>query len=184
MIREENMGKKTEQTTFEYFKVNEMFFVGKHRDYVDKLWKQNTIQESFFRRLVDLYAIAAIVGLKLKRRSPEEKDDSDIKRTVQIKQINDNYQVLITIMRIILIMDDSRNLTFEEKLKGAFVIPEDEITYKENMELFNSYVRGGIEYLYEQLVMRSPSVEEDYSDYRIANMVALISNPIEADEIK
>lgn len=171
------------KTIYEYFKVDEMFFVGKHKDYVDKLWTQGKIQESYFRYLVDLYAIAAIVGLKAKRRSPEEKDESDTKRTVQMKQLNENYQTLLPIMRMILIMDDSRNMTFEEKLENAFLIPEDEATYKANMELFNSYARGGIEYLYEHLVLRAPDVDEDYTDYRIANIVALVSNPIESDEI-
>lgn len=176
--------KKTEQTSYEYFKIDEMFFVGKHRDYVDKLWTHGKIQESYFKRLVDLYAIAAIVGLKAKRRSPEERDESDVKRTVQMKQLNENCQTLLPIMRMILIMDDSRNMTFEEKLESAFVIPGDEATYKANMELFNSYARGGIEYLYEQLVLRAPDIDEDYTDFRIANIVALISNPIESDGIE
>ncbi len=175
--------KKSEKTAYEYFKVDEMFFVGKHRDYVDKLWTQGKIQESYFRRLVDLYAIAAIVGLKAKRRSPEDKDESDVKRTVQMKQLNENYQTLLPIMRMILIMDDSRKMTFEEKLESAFLIPEDEDTYKANMELFNSYARGGIEYLYEHLVLRVPDVDEDFTDSRISNIVALVSNPIQCDEI-
>lgn len=175
--------KKTEQTIYEYFKVDEMFFVGKHKDYVDKLWTQGKVQESYFRRLVDLYAIAAIVGLKIKRRSPEERDESGVKRTVQMKQLNENYQTLIPIMRLILIMDDSRDMTFEEKLESAFAIPEDEETYKANMELFNSYSRGGIEYLYEKLVLRVPDVDEDYSDFRIANIVALVNSPIKVENI-
>lgn len=178
------MKKKAEQTSYEYFKRDEMFFVGKHRDYVDKLWTQGKIQESYFRRLVDLYAIAAIVGLKAKRRSAEERDNSDIKRTVQMKQLNENCQILLPIMRMILIMDDSRNMTFEEKLESAFVIPEDEATYKANMELFNSYARGGMEYLYEHLVLRTPGIDEDYTDRRIANIVAFVSNPIESDGIE
>lgn len=178
------MKKKAEQTSYEYFKRDEMFFVGKHRDYVDKLWTQGKIQESYFRRLVDLYAIAAIVGLKAKRRSAEERDNSDIKRTVQMKQLNENCQILLPIMRMILIMDDSRNMTFEEKLESAFVIPEDEATYKANMELFNSYARGGIEYLYEHLVLRAPDIDEDYTDSRIANIVAFVSSPIECDGIE
>ena len=175
--------KKNENISYEYFKVDEMFFVGKHRDFVDKLWTLNKIQESYFKRLVDLYAIAAIVGLKAKRRSPEERDDSDIKRTVQMKQLNENYQTLLPIMRMILIMDDSRDMSFEERLENAFVIPDDYDTYKENMELFNSYARGGVEYLYEKLVPRAPDIDEDYTDFRIANIVALVSNPIESDEI-
>lgn len=175
--------KNAEKTIYEYFKVDEMFFVGKHRDYVDKLWTQGKIQESYFRRLVDLYAIAAIVGLKAKKRSPEERDDSDIKRTVQMKQLNENIQTLLPIMRMVLIMDDSRGFSFEQKLESAFIIPEDEETYKANMELFNSYARGGIEYLYEHLVLRVPDVDEDYTDFRIANIVALVNSPIEIDGI-
>ena len=175
--------KNTENTSYEYFKVDEMFFVGKHRDFVDKLWTLNKIQESYFKRLVDLYAVAAIVGLKAKRKSPEERDDSDIKRTVQMKQLNENYQILLPIMRMILIMDDSRGMSFEERLESAFAIPDNYDTYKANMELFNSYARGGVEYLYEKLVLRAPDVDEDYTDYRSANIVALVSNPIEEDEI-
>lgn len=167
-----------EITTYEYFKVDEIFFWGKHKDYVDQLWKLNKIQESYFARLVDLYAVAAVIGLMIQRRSPEEKDESGIKRTIQMQQLNNNYQTLLAIMRMVLILDDSRDMSFEEKLEAAFMIPEDEKTYKENMELFNSYARGGIEYLYEQLVVRIPDIDEDYSDYRIANMVALLKNPI------
>ena len=175
--------KTTEKSTYEYFRIDEMFFVGKHRDYVDKLWTQGKIQESYFKRLVDLYAIAAIVGLKAKRRSPEERDETDIKRTVQLKQLTDNIQTLLPIMKMVLIMDESRGLPFEERLENAFAIPEDEDTYKENMELFNSYARGGIEYLYEHLVLRVPDVDEDYTDFRISNIVAMIHNPIDTYEL-
>ncbi len=178
------MAPKKDKKVYEYFKVDEMFFVGKHRDYVDKLWTQGKIQDSFFRRLVDLYAIAAIIGLKANRRSPEEKDESDVRRTVQMKQLNENYQILLTIMRLVLILDDSRGLSFEEKLENAFTIPEEEQVYKANMELFNSYARGGIEYLYEQLVIRTPGVDEDYSDYRLSNIIALLRNPIEVEGIE
>ena len=175
--------KNADKTTYEYFKIDEMFFVGKHRDYVDKLWTQNKIQESYFKRLVDLYAVAAIVGLKTNRKSAEVYDESDIKRTVQMKQLSENYQVLLPIMRMVLIMDESRNLTFEERLESAFLIPDSIEVYKSNMELFNSYARGGIEYLYEQLVLRAPDVDDDYSDFRIANMVALLSNPLSSDAV-
>lgn len=177
------MSSSKEKNVYEYFKVDEMFFVGKHRDYVDQLWTLNKIQESYFKRLVDLYAIAAIVGLKTKRKSAEQKDDSDIKRTVQMKQLNENYQTLLPIMRLVLIMDDSRSLSLEERLESAFMIPENEETYKSNMELFNSYARGGIEYLYEKLVLKTPDIDDDYTDYRISNIVSLISNPLEVDEI-
>lgn len=178
------MAKKiTDKTTYEYFKVDEMFFVGKHRDYIDKLWTQNKIQESYFKRLVDLYAVAAIVGLKTNRKSEEVYDESDIKRTVQMKQLSENYSVLMPIMRMVLILDESRGLTFEERLESAFMIPDNIETYKQNMELFNSYARGGVEYLYEHLVLRAPDIDDDYTDFRIANIVALLSKPLTDGEI-
>ena len=172
-----------EKKAYEYFKVDEMFFTGKHKDYVDALWTQGKIQESYFRRLVDLYAVAAIVGLKAKRKSPEERDESGAKRTVQMKQLNECHSVLLPIMKMILIFDDSRNLSFEKKLESAFTIPENEEEYRENMELFNSYARGGIEYLYEHLVLRAPDIDEDSTNYKIANIVALVKNEIELEEI-
>ncbi len=177
------MKSKKEGYVYEYFKVDEMFFVGKHKDYVDQLWTQNKIQESLFSTLVELYAMAAIVGLIVKRKGPEEKDDSGLKRTVQMQQITGRYQTLITIMRLVLIMDDSRNLSLEQRLESAFAIPEDEDTYKANMELFNSYVRGGVEYLYEQLILKTPDIDDDYTDYRISNIVSLISNPLSDTEL-
>lgn len=175
------MASRKEKTVYEYFKVDEMFFVGKHRDYVDKLWTLNKIQESYFKRLVDLYTIGAIIGLKTKRKSDEVKDDSDIKRTVQMKQLTENYQVLLPILRLVLILDDSRNMTVEEKLESAFTTPEDEVTYKKNMELFNAYARGGIEYLYEKLVLRVPDIDDDYTDFRISNIVSLINDSMEPE---
>ncbi len=74
-------------------------------------------------------------------------------------------------MRMILIMDDSRELRFEENLESAFITLEDIETYK-NMELFNSYVKG--EYVYKHLVLRVPDVDEEFIDFRIANIVALV----------
>lgn len=171
--------KNNEKRTFEYFKIDEMFFVGKHREYVEQLWTLNKIQDSYFRRLVDLYAVAAIVGLRAGRKSPEDNDGTDLKRTVQLKQLTENYQTLIQIMRMILIFDTSRGLPVEKRIESAFLIPEDENLYKENMELFNSYARGGVEVLYEQLILRTPDIDEDYSDTRIANIVALLKNSLE-----
>ncbi len=170
---------KQNKTVYEYFKVDEMSFVGKHREYVEKLWVLNKIQESYFKKLVDLYAVATIIGLKLGRRSDEVRDETDLKRTVQMKQLIDNIQTLLPIMRLVLILDDSRGMTIQQKLESAFMIPEDYEIYKTNMELFNSYARGGIEYLYEQLVLRPADVEDEYTDYRISNIMSLFTKPIE-----
>lgn len=170
--------------TYEYFKTSEVYITGRFKDYVDKMWTQNQIQESYFRRLVDLYAVAAVVGLKINRRLKSDEKASDDKRTIQLKQLNDTYQTLGPIMKLVLMLDKSRGLSEEERIRSAFRIPETKEEHDANMELFNSYARGGIEFLYQQLVIRTPEDDDaDYGDTRINNIIALLKNPMNSDEL-
>ena len=168
-----------ENKIYEYFKMDEVYFTGKYKTYVDALWVQNKIQESMFKRLVDLYAISAIIGLRIDRKL--DNDYSDEKRTIQLKQLNEAYNTLIPIMRLILIFDQNRGLSAEERLDSAFRNPENEEIYKCNMDLFNSYSRGGLEFLYEELIVRSLDIDEKYTDRRIGNIIALMKNPLIPD---
>lgn len=51
------------------------------------------------------------------------------------------------------------------------------------MELFHSYARGGLEYLYNKLVVRPVDIDDDFSNARIANLMAFVKEPINNDEI-
>lgn len=101
-----------------------------------------------------------------------------------MEQLMSNLSTLQPLMRIMLTVDDSRSLTLEEKLDSAFRLPETEEAYKNNMNLCNSYMRGGLEYLYENLIVRTISPEdEDYSDARITNMMALLKRDLDEGEL-
>ena len=78
--------KKETPHTFEYFKTSEVFINGRFKEYVDKMWVQNKVQESMVKRLVDLYAIAAVIGLRIKRRLPDDRAGDDKRRTIQMMQ--------------------------------------------------------------------------------------------------
>lgn len=171
------MAKKKDTTgVCEYFKTTDIHICGHFKDYVDAMWTQNAIQQSHVKRLVDLYAIAAIVGLRKGIRLPD--DSSSEKRTIQMQQLNESYQTLGTIMKLVLMMDESRGLDEEERIRSAFKVPENRQEHDAGMELFNSYARGGIEYLYEQLVTRVnvDITEEDFGDPKINNIVAFLKN--------
>ena len=74
-----------DQKTFEYFKNEGFVLYGKFARYVDAMWTQNRISEnSRFARLLDLYAIAAVTGLRLGKRLPNDKDTSD-KRSIPLE---------------------------------------------------------------------------------------------------
>ncbi len=169
-----------ENMVYEYFKVCDVYINGRFRDYVDRLWVKNTIQESMVKRLVDIYAIAAVVGLAIGSRLEDDHTGGD-KRTVQLAQLAEAQQTLNPIMKLVLMLDESRNLSEEERIHSAFRVPETREEHDKNMELFHSYVRGGIEYMYQQLVVRQSDRNDEYSDERINRMIAFLKKPLQSD---
>ena len=176
--------KKEQPQVFEYFKTCEVTINGRFKEHVDKMWVQNTVQESMVRRLVDLYAIAAVVGLRINRHIPDDRAGDDQKRTIQMMQLTDAYQALAPIMKLVLMLDESRGLSEEDRIRSAFRIPETREEHDVGLELFNSYARGGIEYMYEMLVVRPGSADDEFGDSRINNIVALLKAPMENPEIE
>jgi len=160
---------------FEYFR-KEVQITGKHSRYVDEMWEQNQIQNSYFKRLVDLYVFAPVIGLRTRRKSVA--DNSDGKRTVPVTQILELEKDLEIIMQTILLLDDTSNLSVDQKIDRAFRGPSTEAEFKENVNLFHDYMRGGIEVLHDCLVDRELTIDDKYTDRRIGNLVALFDNPL------
>ncbi len=161
---------------FEYFKKSAII-TGKHALYVDEMWKQNDISNSFFKRLVDIYTIAPVIGLRMKKKVKAD-TSIDNKRTVQLDQIMTRREDLLTILNLILLLDEENGLSTEEKVDRTFRGPENEIEFKHNEELFESYCLGGIEILHDMLVDRALTMEDDYSDLKIGNIMALLNDPL------
>ena len=165
---------KNENKIYDYFKCEDFVFNGKYARYADAMWTKNFIDKD--DKLVDLYAVSAIIGLRTERRREDDIDKTD-KRTVQLAQIAHEYDRFKTIMQVILLVDDSRGMSPEEKVRIAFdQNPKTELRYQEDMKLFNDYARGGLEYLYNKLVTRSTSPDDEFVDAKIANIVALFEN--------
>lgn len=162
---------------YEYFK-KDISISGKHADYVDALWTQNQIQQSYFKRLVDLFTIAPVIGLRAKHKV-KESSEGENKRTVQLQQLMTRREDLITILQMIILLDDGDGLTIEQKVDRAFRGPETEEEFDKDMELFFQYLRGGIEILYDELFKRSLSMDDDYSDLKVGNIMALLNKTFE-----
>lgn len=164
---------------FEYFR-KPVVITGKHARLVDDMWKQNQIQISYFRRLVDLYTIAPIIGLRTKRTAPSDSTE-ERRRTIQVEQLYEKEPELRQIMRMIILLDETQKCTKEERVNKAFRGPKSQEEFEKDTELFNSYVRGGIEVFHELLVQRALGIEDDYNDVRVGNIMALINNPLIPD---
>lgn len=171
--------KGKEEKIYDYFKTEPIVLNGRFARYADAMWVQNkTEDKSRFSKLLDLYATAAIVGFRKGVRLADDKLTSE-KRTIQLDQVASNYTRFYTIMQVILLLDDSRGLDPAEKAKMAFdTNPKSEKIYTDNMELFHSYARGGLEYLYQVLVTRPVGMDDEFEDARVANIIEFVKNPI------
>lgn len=178
------MAGKANEKIYDYFKSDPIILNGKFARYADDMWVQNRIDDrSKFEKLVDLYATAAIIGFRKGSRLADDKM-SDDKRTIPLDVIaKGHYNRLYTIMQVILLLDNSRGLEAKEKARMAFDGGnKTEKDYTDNMELFHSYARGGLEHLHNVLVRRPVNPDDEFSDAKIANVMEFIKNPINNDE--
>ena len=169
------------EKTYEYFRSEPIIINGKFARYTDALWVQNQIQNSKFTRLFDVYAAAVMVGLLTETRL-EDDLIGDGRRTIQVDQLTHEYKRFTTLMQAVILVDQSRNLDVRTKAQMAFDSnPKTEQVYRENMELFHSYARGGLEQLYNRLVLRSLGYEDEFSDTKISNIIEFAKNPTARD---
>ncbi len=119
-----------------------------------------------FERMIDVYMTAAIVGVNYGLKREDENTTSD---TVKIfaDAVNREQDNLEAIFRIVMLVDNTTGLNPDEKINRAFKKPDT----PENLKLFNSYVRGGIEWLYEQFTT-SATTRDEY----IAKIYEIVDN--------
>lgn len=157
---------------YEFFK-KEFEFRGKHARMAGELCILNDYEHTYFRRVIDVYVLAAIVGFRLDRKAEVDISPNESK-SIFPEQMIGAKEDLDFIMQMMMILENRERLSAEESVKKAFkgVETKEEFEYYRN--LFHSYVRGGVEELYERLVLRKGEVEEEFYDEKTANLMALL----------
>lgn len=139
---------------------NDYTITGKHATYLKFLAVKNakddqdsaTSSARLFERYIDVYMNAAVWGL-LYSRTAKRDTASDDRARVYADAFANERDNCVFLYRMVMLLDKSVELTPEERVDRAFrydTQPEKAEAFKENMELFNDYVRGGIELMYEQ----------------------------------
>lgn len=121
---------------------------------------------NIFSRIMDVYMVSILVGLKYSitaKVNDIEVSASDIfgdseeykgKRItssdIPSETIHASQTLLNYIYRIVMLNETERNLTDEEKIANAFKSDSNKEKLEQNIELMNSYARGGLEFLYER----------------------------------
>lgn len=138
---------------------------GKHATYLKFMSKKtkelnkDAIIAPIFVRYIDTYIAAAIIGAVQNRRAIRDTESTD-SATLFDGQVIGESEKLKLLYRMIIMTDTSMNLSEEDKINLAFRTTEKEYSTK-GMELFTSYVRGGLEWLYEK-VTEDATTEEEY----------------------
>jgi len=104
-----------------------------------------------FERYLDVYLNGAIFGLLYNRAA--EKDSSTEEAQIPASAFNTSRSDCMLLYRLVMLLEQTTSVTLEERIDRAFRDDADESKIEKiaaNMNLFHSYVLGGIEVLYEK----------------------------------
>lgn len=150
---------------------NDYTITGKHATYLKYMAAKNakddenaaTSSARLFERYIDVYMNAVIWGLLYSRMAPKD-NSSDDRARIYADAFAKESDNCIFLYRMVMLLDKSVDIASEERINRAFrydTQPEKIDIFRQNMELFHSYVRGGIELMYEQFT-DGCSTREDY----------------------
>ena len=142
---------------------NDCVIYGKHAKFLKFLAKKNARDDGndsansakIFERYIDVYMNAVVFGLRYShraKRDTESKDRSDTAHILANAFIRERANCIF-LYQMVMLLDDSTNLTLDEKINRAFRVDSlstNSEDFQKNMELFNEYVRGGIEIMYKK----------------------------------
>ena len=128
---------------------NEIELSGKYATIVRK-YKDDVGLFATFR---DCYMVAAILGFLHGRTGTEDNSPTVQKASIFTDQLRTKKSELRFLYRAIMLSKDESSFTIDDYMNRTFrddvEDPEGAIRLKENMELFHSYVCGGLEFIDE-----------------------------------
>ncbi|ADQ44948.1 hypothetical protein Calkro_0030 [Caldicellulosiruptor kronotskyensis 2002] len=133
----------------------EYAFKGRHAKYVKKLC------EVLFPRYVDVYILAPIVGLYYNKKASVDNNQNETAKIFAEQLVAEKHRLEFA-YRLVILCDKNflKDESLEERIKRAF--SNDENIINENMQIFEEYVLGGIEVLYEKIIEEDKEDKDEY----------------------
>lgn len=128
-------------------------FYGSHVSKVEALTAvfEEASKIKMFNRVVDVYVNAPLIGFLYNRKADRDISEGATKKdkTIFLQQILDASIDLKYIFRLIILLDKEYEPDEQKRIDKAFRhLGKDE----KDLELFDKYVRGGVDVLYEKLI--------------------------------
>lgn len=126
-------------------------FTGTHAEKVNALTAifDEAAKAKLFDRNLDVYINAPIIGFLHKRKGVKNTNSEISDQNIFPEQMRDNAELLKYIFRLILILDTENEPNEELRMDKAFKTFGDD---ESDLALFDAYVLGGVEVLYEKLI--------------------------------
>ena len=138
-----------------------------------ELWVKGDYEHTYFRRLIDLYMVAAVVGFRVDRKAKEDFSPFGTK-SILAEQIINAKEELDFIMQMMIMLDAKESMPAEEAVKKAFRGAETEEEFQAYQSMFHDYVRGGVEELYERLIIQKAEPDSEFYDNKTANLMSVL----------
>lgn len=138
----------------------EYSFRGKHAIIVNKLTASfDRYRNKLFNRNLDVYIIAPIIGFLYNRKAKLDTTSVESTKIFPEQLLNERNNMLFT-YRLIIILDKDHESNLDERINKAFrYYGSDKAKIDE--DLYEEYVRGGVEVLEEKL-LNAINSEDDY----------------------
>ena len=154
-------------------------FTGKHANYIRALAqginRTDSKRDWPFKMNYQVLITAPLLGRLHHRSSPKDYNKDIPEAKIFVEQLLSNIDQLELIYRTIVLLEKKDTVPLQERMNRAFRYDRDEEKRSVGDEIFNGYVRGGIEILYEQLIEGNEKETREESIHRLSDFVCACS---------
>lgn len=132
----------------------EYIISGKHSSYIDALENCNAFEHHW-----QIYVVAPLIGFIYKRQAEVDTSTDYPPSKIMLNQLLSRQDQIFFNYRLIMLKDDVYEPNIQERIKKAFSTMETDEA-KPDEELFNRYLLGGIEVLYEKIIKNNTDINK------------------------
>lgn len=132
----------------------EYIITGKHSLYMDTLEKHHAFDYHW-----QIYVVAPLIGFMYKRKAEPDNNSEINPSKIMMNQLMERQEQIYFNYRLIMLKDEQHEPDIKERIKKAFSIMDTDDAAPDE-ELFNQYLLGGIEVLYEKIIKNNTDEEK------------------------
>lgn len=143
----------------------EFSFSGKHAIMLEALTKypfnnaDEAVNSKFvFRSNIDVFLVAPLIGVLFNRKANKETSSQTTK--IFSDQFKPRYNDIEFLIKLVILTYQDDQMTGKDKIELAFKGYYDSVRSEYIRKIFETYLLGGVEYLYEMIIEGTKNIDE------------------------